>query len=91
MKVLVATVVNAVGVVVDRDGSIVRGNYDASTGERRHPSRDYAELIGTDPGAQVRGNTTVTALITNARLSDVELRQLATQVHSSMHRAIRRL
>lgn len=88
VKVLVATVVNAVGVVVDRDGAIVRGNYDPATGERRHPATDYGALIGTETAGPVRGNTTVTAMVTNVRLSDIELRQVATQVHSSMHRAI---
>jgi 6-aminohexanoate-oligomer endohydrolase len=88
VKVLVATVVNAIGVVVDRNGSIVRGNYDVVTGTRRHPAEDYAQLIGHESAADVRGNTTITVLVTNARLSDTELRQVGRQVHSSMHRAI---
>ncbi|GAB3468545.1 P1 family peptidase [Actinophytocola sediminis] len=84
-KVLVATVVNAVGVIVDRDGRVVRGNYDQQTGERRHPSIDYASPA---PVATPAGNTTLTVLVTNVRLTDVALRQLGVQVHSSMHRAI---
>jgi L-aminopeptidase/D-esterase-like protein len=84
-KVLVATVVNAVGVVVDRSGRIVRGNYDELTGERRHPSVDYAAPV---PAVPLAGNTTLTVLVTNVRLNDVALNQLAVQVHSSMHRAI---
>jgi L-aminopeptidase/D-esterase-like protein len=34
------------------------------------------------------GNTTVTAVVTNVRLGDEDLRQFARQVHASMHRAI---
>lgn len=86
-KVLVATVVNAVGAVVDRDGGIVRGNYHAGEGVRRHPRVDYAETIG-EPAPSVMGNTTLTVMVTNVRLSDVELLQVGRQVHSSMHRGI---
>jgi 6-aminohexanoate-oligomer endohydrolase len=84
VKVLVATVLNAVGVVVDRDGTIVRGNYHAADGVRRHPSADYASTVASS----VAGNTTLTVLVTNVRLNDRELNQVARQVHSSMHRGI---
>ncbi|MFL6120180.1 P1 family peptidase [Actinophytocola sp.] len=89
-KVLVVTVVNAVGVVVDRDGTVVRGNYHRDTGERRTPAIDYADSFttGAVPARTVAGNTTLTVVVTNVRLTDVALRQFATQVHSSMHRAI---
>ncbi|MEU7749627.1 P1 family peptidase [Nonomuraea sp. NPDC049158] len=85
VKVLVATVVNSVGVVVGRDGTILRGNYHADEDTRRHPSVDYA--IASDTPA-VMGNTTLTVLVTNVRLADVELTQLSRQVHGSMHRGI---
>jgi L-aminopeptidase/D-esterase-like protein len=85
VKVLVATVVNSVGVVVGRDGTILRGNYHAGEDARRHPSVDYA--IASDAPA-VMGNTTLTVLVTNVRLHDVELTQLSRQVHGSMHRGI---
>lgn len=84
-KVLVATVVNAIGVIVDRTGRVVRGNYDQETGERRHPSVDYASPVAV---RTLPGNTTLTVLVTNVKLTDFSLRQLATQVHSSMHRGI---
>lgn len=89
VKILVVTVLNPYGVVVDRDGTIVRGNYDARTGERRHVVEDQeAALAASRPTASVAGNTTVTAVVTNARLDDGQLRQFALQVHSSMHRGI---
>jgi L-aminopeptidase/D-esterase-like protein len=89
-RLLVLTVVNAMGVIVDRDGDIVRGNLDPATGRRRHPAEDYAELIAaTTPDlAPTGGNTTLTAVVTNVRMTDTELAQFATQVHSSMHRAV---
>ncbi|MGN9841125.1 P1 family peptidase [Nonomuraea sp. H19] len=91
-KVLVATVVNAVGAVVDREGRIVRGNYHAEEGARRHPVADYAQSISDaaagDPPPAVMGNTTLTVMVTNVQLTDVELLQVGRQVHSSMHRGI---
>ena len=84
IKILVVTVVNAIGVVVDRDGTIVRGNYRADEGTRCHPHLDYADGVA----AAVHGNTTLSVLVTNARLTDRELGQLGRQVHSSMHRGI---
>ncbi|MBB5134371.1 L-aminopeptidase/D-esterase-like protein [Thermocatellispora tengchongensis] len=89
VKVLVATVVNSVGVVVDRDGAIVRGNYHSAEGVRRHPAEDYAAMIGRpDAPAPVPGNTTLTVLVTNVRLPERELNQLGRQVHGSMQRGI---
>jgi L-aminopeptidase/D-esterase-like protein len=89
VKVLVVTVPNPVGVIVDRAGDVVRGNYDAATGERRRLEPDYVAAIerAEAPRAE-RGNTTITAVITNVRLSDRELEQFGRQVHSSMNRAI---
>ncbi|MFI7633077.1 P1 family peptidase [Nonomuraea sp. NPDC049400] len=86
-KVLVATVVNAVGAVTDRQGQVVRGNYHAEEGARRHPGADYAAAIG-DPAPVVMGNTTLTVMVTNVKLTDIELLQIGRQVHSSMHRGI---
>ncbi|WP_232665345.1 P1 family peptidase [Pseudonocardia sp. TRM90224] len=86
MKVLVATVVNAVGVVVDRSGRVVRGNVNG--GVRTPPVDDYAAAAAGAPVPAIAGNTTLTVLVTNVRLDDRALNQLGTQVHSSMHRAI---
>ncbi|TMR09616.1 P1 family peptidase [Nonomuraea turkmeniaca] len=91
-RVLVATVVNAVGAVIDRQGQVVRGNYHAEEGTRRHPSADYARSISEgaigDPAPAVMGNTTLTVMVTNVKLTDIELLQVGRQVHSSMHRGI---
>lgn len=89
IRILIVTIVNPVGVVVSRDGTVIRGNYDRETGERRLPVVDYERALreGTTP-TTAAGNTTVTAVVTNVRLDDKELRLFGRQVHSSMHRAI---
>lgn len=83
-KVLFATVVNSIGVIVDRDGTILRGNLHADD-VRRHPHEDYAALAGAPA---VMGNTTLSVLVTNVKLTDQQLDQFGRQVHSSMHRGI---
>ncbi|MCM3657816.1 P1 family peptidase [Agromyces mediolanus] len=89
LRILVVTIVNPVGVIVDRDGRIVRGNYDPETGERRLPVVDYeAALLAGEQPVTAAGNTTITAVVTNVKLDDKELRLFGRQVHSSMHRAI---
>ncbi|XVU22704.1 P1 family peptidase [Actinoplanes sp. CA-054009] len=96
-KVLVLTIVNAIGVIVDRTGAIRRGNLNPTTGERHPTYPDYIARITPGPSASPSaaaersaptGNTTLTVVVTNVRMDDVELNQFATQVHSSMHRAI---
>ncbi|UYM06589.1 P1 family peptidase [Solicola gregarius] len=88
-KVLVATVTNPVGVIVDRDGRVVRGNYDPDTGQRSHPVADFAAAFDAEESPRIqRGNTTLTVVVTNVAMADRELSQFGKQVHSSMHRAI---
>ena len=83
-KVAVFTVVNAFGAIVDREGRVVRGHYDADR-DLRSPLVDAleAQLPQAAPG-----NTTLTLVVTNQRLTRRELRQLGVQVHASMARAI---
>jgi L-aminopeptidase/D-esterase-like protein len=89
--VFVLSVVNAVGVIVDRAGSVVRGCYDPARDLRHHP-RDLldatrAETVPSGSGTPTQ-NTTVTAVVTNKRLTPYALNQLGRQVHASMARAI---
>ncbi|MGO2111629.1 MAG: P1 family peptidase [Pseudoclavibacter sp.] len=89
VKLLAITVVNPVGVIVDRDGTVIRGDYDEATGARKHPNEHYeAAVAGGFLPATAAGNTTVTVVVTNVALDDVALNQFAKQVHSSMHRGI---
>jgi L-aminopeptidase/D-esterase-like protein len=89
INVAVFCVVNALGVLVDRQGQVVRGNRDPATGGREQ-YRDELErrIAGQISAASPHGNTTLTVVITNQKLSSAALRQLGRQVHSSMARAI---
>jgi L-aminopeptidase/D-esterase-like protein len=98
IKVGVFTVVNALGVIVDRQGQVVRGGLDSRTGVRTTPVEDaeaiLAEVAGSAqvsaaalPGRLTR-HTTLTVVVTNVAFPRELLRQMGRQVHSSMARAI---
>jgi L-aminopeptidase/D-esterase-like protein len=88
-RLVVFTVVNAVGAVVDREGRVVRGHYDRATGRRRALIEGVEERVaGGRPVHPTPGNTTLTLVATNQRLDRELLRQLGRQVHASMARAI---
>lgn len=88
-RIAAFSVVNALGVVLNREGQVVRGNRDPQTGQRSHP---YPELLrrleAGEPTAPPWGNTTLTVIVTNQKLSRRQLDQFARQVHSSMARII---
>ncbi|MBD0328909.1 MAG: P1 family peptidase [Thermoleophilia bacterium] len=88
-KVAVFTVVNAVGAIVDRDGTVVRGHLDRATGTRGPLVAGVEARIGRgEPLTHLRGNTTLTVVATNRQLERRPLAQLGRQVHASMARAI---
>jgi 6-aminohexanoate-oligomer endohydrolase len=90
VRAFVLSVVNAIGVVVDRSGRVVRGCLDPETGIRHHP-RDLLNPAAPATLASEGGptqNTTVTAVVTNKRMQPFALTQMARQVHASMARAI---
>ena len=88
-KLAVFSVVNALGVVLNRQGEVVRGNRDPQTGQRSHPFPELeSRLERGEPTAPPFGNTTLTVIVTNQKLDKRELNQLARQVHSSMARII---
>jgi len=74
-SLLVVTVVNAVGSIIGRDGTALLG------------PRPIERLVAAE-GRAAGGNTTLTAVITDARLDSRSLAQLGRQVHTSMARAI---
>jgi L-aminopeptidase/D-esterase-like protein len=88
-KVAAFTVVNALGAIVNREGKVVRGLFDPSTGTRRHSIEGIEQKVANSekPNAEP-GNTTLTVIVTNQRLDTRSLNQLAKQTHSSMARAI---
>ena len=72
------------GAIVDREGNVVRGHYDADRQVRMRLVEGLEEQL---PQA-APGNTTLTLVVTNQKLTRRELRQLGVQVHASMGRAI---
>ncbi len=82
-RVAVFTVVNSLGAIVDRDGTVVRGHRDPRTG-KRVPVPKMGESADKPKG----GNTTLTLVVTNQRLGAHDLRQLAREVHTAMARVI---
>ena len=90
-KILVLTVVNAIGAIVDRNGEVVRGHLDATSGTRSRIDEVLARRLGGTqeaPPPAPPANTTLTAVVTNQRLGSRDLAQLARQVHASMARGI---
>ena len=83
-KLAVFTVVNAFGAIVDREGTVVRGHYDAE----RDVRAPLVETLDAQLPQAAPGNTTLTLVVTNQQLERRELRQLGVQVHGSMGRAI---
>jgi L-aminopeptidase/D-esterase-like protein len=91
-KLAVFTLLNARGVILDRAGQVVLGNRDPQTGARSSIS---AALLGGNipreiapPGGTLSQNTTLTLVVTNRVLDQIELQRLAIETHSSMARAI---
>jgi len=92
-KIGVFTVVNALGSVVDRSGNVIRcGRND--TGQNCPTIADrFKSFKPINPAAAETksgptSNTTITLVVTNQKLPFSALQRLATQVHSSMSRAI---
>lgn len=85
IKVLVITVVNAVGNVLDNNGKIIKGSLDEETGKRIDISERILKDIESTP---VKGNTTITAVITNVSFSRLELKRLAVMAHTAMGKVI---
>lgn len=88
-RIGVFTVVNALGAIVDREGQVVRGNLDPTTGNRLH-IRDRVQRRSGKSTRRIpsRENTTLTLVVTNRKLDSGPLHQLAKQVHGSMAQAI---
>jgi L-aminopeptidase/D-esterase-like protein len=99
-RLAVFTVVNSVGVLVDRTGNVVRGNFDADA----HVRTTFAADLNSGAAAKKRlfakedpdlgldmppgGNTTLTLLVTNEVLTYPQLNRLAVQTHTAMARCI---
>lgn len=85
IKILVISVVNAVGNILDKQGNIIRGSLDEKTGERVDINARIKEKLDSVP---VQGNTTITAVITNVKFDRLELKRMAVMAHTSMAQVI---
>ena len=100
VKLAAFSVVNSVGVIVGRDGRVVRGNFDPQTGLRRTLAQDLndgsaarkrsvARAVAEPlPPSAAPENTTLTVVVVNQRLTYAQLSRLAIQTHTSMARGI---
>jgi L-aminopeptidase/D-esterase-like protein len=100
VKLAAFSVVNSVGVIVGRDGRVVRGNFDPQTALRRTLAQDLDEGTATRKRAVARAmaaplspsatpeNTTLTVVVVNQKLTYAQLSRLAIQTHTSMARCI---
>ena len=98
IKVLVVTVVNAFGSIVDRNGRMLRCSHPvagecpaiAEALSSHLAALTQAKLGDADAGKHSgpTANTTITVVVTNQALPYWALQRLAVQVHNSMARAI---
>ncbi len=81
VKVLVVTVLNAVGNILDEKNNIIKGSLDEQTGERVSIAQ---RILGNAKSLPKKGNTTITAVITNVKLDRLDLKRLGIMSHTSM-------
>jgi L-aminopeptidase/D-esterase-like protein len=92
LKIAAFAIVNPLGAVVDREGNIQTGYPHPSWS----PNLKISELLkitknawGTkDTEVRQTQNTTISLVIVNQKLPNADLQRLATQVHTSMSRAL---
>jgi len=87
IKILVFTVVNSLGAIINRDGEIVRGFLNRSNDERVNAMK-YVNTQIAEKNENLSMNTTLTLVVTNQKFDDYSLRQAGRQIHSSIARAI---
>lgn len=96
VKIAAFTVVNAIGVVTDREGKVAACYQDPAWPKGLNIKELTARFLADktrqlNQGKEGRANnrnTTVSLVITNQKLSPAELQRLAVQVHTSMGRGL---
>jgi L-aminopeptidase/D-esterase-like protein len=96
LKIAAFTVVNALGVVTNRDGTIAACYRDATWPKDLSaidlvaglPDSRKPEWKGPSMQADAKRNTTISLVVTNQVMNPAELQRLAVQVHTSMARGI---
>ncbi len=83
VKVFALSVVNSAGCIVNREGKVIAGNFDPATGQRVSTREGLIAGSVDSPG-----NTTISVLITNAKLDRVQLHRLCASVHMGLGRVI---
>ena len=86
LVVAAVAVVNAVGDIIDERGNVLAGarNQDGRWLVEEDPYRKFAR-----PEMPMLSNTTLVAIMTNAKLTKVEVNRLAQRGHDGMARAIK--
>jgi L-aminopeptidase/D-esterase-like protein len=91
IKIAAFVVVNAFGVVTDRNGRVVACNRAPGWPADLKATTllaSRADAIEKNLAAEGRKNTTTSLVVTNVRMPPAELQRLAMQVHTSMGRGI---
>lgn len=81
IKIAVFTIVNSVGVILDTQGHVQFGP-DVLKG------RHYAEITDFASQAPQTDNTTLTLVVTNAKLTEFQLKTLSKQIQQSLSQVI---
>lgn len=93
VKIAAFTVVNAFGVVTDREGKVVACNPGANWPKPLRPTDLLAGMPnsrtpGWQPPKEAGHNTTVSLVVVNQTLDPAMLQRIAVQVHTSMARGV---
>jgi len=93
LKIACFTVVNALGVVTDREGRIKAGYPDPAWPANLVTTADLLKALREKGGggpaeAKPTQNTTISLVVVNQKLSFGDLQRLAIQVHTSMSRGL---
>jgi L-aminopeptidase/D-esterase-like protein len=90
IKILVLSVVNAVGNIYNEKGQIIAGSYDTTTNSFVDVFKEVKSRVEkAKPAEIVKGNTTISVVVTNVKLSRSDLERLGMMVHTSMAESIR--
>ncbi len=92
LKIACFTVVNALGVVTDREGHIKAGYRDPAWPTNLVTTADLLKAVREKGGGPAETkptqNTTISLVVVNQKLSFGDLQRLAIQVHTSMSRGL---
>lgn len=93
VKIAAFTVVNAFGVVTDREGKVVACNPGANWPQPLRPTDLLAGMPdsrkpGWQPPKEAGRNTTISLVVVNQTLEPALLQRIAVQVHTSMARGL---